>query len=943
MGRMASIVTPVLLLLLPPPALPQSTTYGSLVGVVRDTQGGVVSGTRVTLYGEPVMGESVVLTELDGSYLFRALAPGTYNLRFEMPGFSILDRLGIIVTTGTTITIDATLELAGVVESLIVTGESPTVDVKMTRVGATFNEFALHDIPSATDVWAVLAQSPGVRMRGYDVGGSHKSQQTYYESFGIREQNRVISDGVDSTEGSGGTGFYYDYYSMEEFQVSAGGADVEMTSPGASLVMTIKSGGNELSGLFHVDYEGERFVGDNSDKELEERGYTGNPNLLLWEAHADIGGPIVGDKAWFFGGYNHFHIDKVISGTDPKVATDIGIFDNIVSKLTFKLSEKDRLIGYSQWGLKQKPHQGLSLLSPQESTVDQDSWSWVHKAEWQRIWSSRTFSNVQVKHFGFRSDFEAHSDYRTNPRHVDTATGSISGANIFTPSFIRFKPQISAQMSYYLPAKTGSHDLKLGFWWQVDSSQIVEASSESPNGAIFYRDNSLLGRPNNVDEIRVFNKGPGGSDDRNTSLHFFLQDTWSPTSRWTLTMGIRLTRQHAYYMESELNPILSEFFPTGTVPGRSLVTWFNAAPRLGASFDLAGKRKTVLKAYYGRYYINIADSLRSANPTGLQFKQYDFLDPNLNGLFDGPHELGSLVFQTSAAGGTPVNPDLKPSFADETSLSLEHELKADTAVRLSYVHKTLKNAYGEWNQAQVLPLESSGIPCGDEVFPCPLDPYTGESLQVARVPDEAAGAQDVLIDTFPFSTSSYDTLQVAFSRRFNRRFFIQGSFDYQWRDELRSALGEDRTPLVVDPIAVEFWQNHSLDVSHLQTNTNWQAKVLGRYVFPGDLATSLNLRYQSGWPWAPIHRVRIPGSGTQPIFLENIENNRSENVTLLDIRLEKSFMVKERHRLTGMLDAYNLFNSNAETNFVLRTGGIFRNIIAALDPRTLKIGFRWQF
>ncbi len=180
------------------------------------------------------MGESVVLTELDGSYLFRALAPGTYNLRFEMPGFSILDRLGIIVTTGTTITIDATLELAGVVESLIVTGESPTVDVKMTRVGATFNEFALHDIPSATDVWAVLAQSPGVRMRGYDVGGSHKSQQTYYESFGIREQNRVISDGVDSTEGSGGTGFYYDYYSMEEFQVSAGGADVEMTSPGAS-------------------------------------------------------------------------------------------------------------------------------------------------------------------------------------------------------------------------------------------------------------------------------------------------------------------------------------------------------------------------------------------------------------------------------------------------------------------------------------------------------------------------------------------------------------------------------------------------------------------------------------------------------------------------------------------------------------------------------------
>ncbi len=42
----------------------------------------------------------------------------------------------------------------------------------MTRVGGTFNETVLHDVPSATDVWAVLAQSPGIRMRGYDVGGA---------------------------------------------------------------------------------------------------------------------------------------------------------------------------------------------------------------------------------------------------------------------------------------------------------------------------------------------------------------------------------------------------------------------------------------------------------------------------------------------------------------------------------------------------------------------------------------------------------------------------------------------------------------------------------------------------------------------------------------------------------------------------------------------------
>jgi hypothetical protein len=44
-----------------------------------------------------------------------------------------------------------------------------------------------------------------------------------------------------------------------------------------------------------------------------------------------------------------------------------------------------------------------------------------------------------------------------------------------------------------------------------------------------------------------------------------------------------------------------------------------------------------------------------------------------------------------------------------------------------------------------------------------------------------------------------------------------------------------------------------------------------------------------------------------------------------------------------MLDLYNLFNSNSEVNFNLRTGSRFRNIIAALDPRAFKIGIRYQF
>lgn len=100
----------LLAILLPAsPSAAQSTTYGQLVGVVKDAQGGVLPGVSVALSGEAVLGEPLSVTELDGSYLFRALLPGVYRLRFELIGFSTFFREGVVVTTGNTVSIDLAL------------------------------------------------------------------------------------------------------------------------------------------------------------------------------------------------------------------------------------------------------------------------------------------------------------------------------------------------------------------------------------------------------------------------------------------------------------------------------------------------------------------------------------------------------------------------------------------------------------------------------------------------------------------------------------------------------------------------------------------------------------------------------------------------------------------------------------------------------------------
>ncbi len=136
---------------------------------------------------------------------------------------------------------------------------------------------------------------------------------------------------------------------------------------------------------------------------------------------------------------------------------------------------------------------------------------------------------------------------------------------------------------------------------------------------------------------------------------------------------------------------------------------------------------------------------------------------------------------------------------------------------------------------------------------------------------------------------------------------------------------------------------NGLDVGFRQRSTNWAGRLLARYTLPAGIGLSTNIRHQSGWPYALIQRVDVPGTGTnQPVFLSDISANRSDNVTLVDIRVEKAVATGGRGRLTLMADAYNLLNSNAVTNFSLRVGDDER-VIAALDPIALKAGVRWQF
>jgi hypothetical protein len=934
-----------------------SQNVGRLEGVVRDAQGLVLPGATVTLTGEGIMGARTATTDVDGSYRFPALTPGTYNLTFELSGFQSLNREGVIVATGQTFTIDANLQIATVAETITVSGESPIVDVKTTAVVSTFTEMQLQEVPSATDMWAVLGQTPGIRMTGYDVGGSHKSQQTGYESFGIRSQVRIITEGINSTEGTGGTGGYFDFNSIAEYQVSAQGADVEMSTPGAQVVGSIKSGGNEFSGLEAIDYTPSGFVNDNVDADLEARNGTSAPVRKFWEGHLDLGGPIVKDRLWFYGAYNHFYINKVISGVAEDVATDIGIFDMYSAKLNWKITEKDQFVGYSQWSLKQKPYRGLSVLVPADSIRAQSSWFWVQKAEWQRVWSDRVYGNVFVGLFGFGWPMVPAVDPETRPARIDVPTGAQRGAGWQPFTQNRYKPQTTGSISWYVPNKAGSHDFKFGWDWQIDSRQFGWNTNSGP---LRYRDNSNLGPPppgapadmlGAADQIAFVNV-PTVNDDRNRHTDLFAQDIWTVSDRVTLSLGFRFGRQSLYYLASAQTPVLGQFFPPTDVPAASLDSWNNIAPRLGFTFDVTGQGKTVMKAHYGRYYANIGSGLGAANPAGQAELRYRFLDPNRNGLYDGEQELGNLItcIGVCTTGGASVPIDFDLMYADEYSLSLEHELAADTSVRFSYVRKLAKNSWGAnsmnyttfaqintsretQNMTQSINTPCTGCPGG----------FDGQTLNLRDLPPGAEDNAFAYINAPGDTDGTYDTVQFAFNRRFKQNFFLNASFDYQWRKEMRSPEGLYDRPLYADPIQ-NFWSpEYNTDISRLQSASNSNFRMSGRYELPHQIGLAGTYRFQSGWPWAPIFNATLPTVGTVPVFLENIDNNYSDGVSIVDFRLDKAFLFGSKVRVTGVLDIFNLFNTNAETMFNLRTGNAFNTIIDWIGGRTVQVGAKLQF
>src|SRR5437773_6582141 len=223
--------------------------FGELVGKVTDDQGGVLPSVPVTLSGPAAMGTPTRTTNASGTYRFPAVNTGTYQLKFELAGFAPLVREGIVVPVRQTITVDAEMKLAALQETVTVSGQSPTVDVENTKIGARLDHEILQAVPTSRTIFGSTTVLPGMTMARQDPGGLNAATSTGMVAHGASNYNLNYYGVTADTPQNYGSMYYMDFGSAEEISVDTAAMGAEVGGGGGANINVVpKSGGNTLKG-----------------------------------------------------------------------------------------------------------------------------------------------------------------------------------------------------------------------------------------------------------------------------------------------------------------------------------------------------------------------------------------------------------------------------------------------------------------------------------------------------------------------------------------------------------------------------------------------------------------------------------------------------------------------------------------------------------------------
>jgi hypothetical protein len=461
-----------------PTAQTVTVTTGAVNGVVTDTTQAVVPGVTVRLSGPSAMAAQTTETDEAGTFRFSAVPPGDYAISFELAGFTTLTRDGVHVALGFTASVHVELQPGAVTDSLIVTG-SPVIDASSTAVAVHFDHERLATMPGARDIFAVLANTPGVAMARMDVGGNGALAIQEYTAYGLRATTGMHRNEVEGIRVGGANGandnYFSDFASFAEIAVEAVGHSAAMPVPGTMAQYVSKSGGNSYRGSAYADFQRDGWQTTNIDADQIARGVIGGPDLDPRDVNrlqqfrdftADVGGFLKKSRAWWYAAYRTTEVRQRYAWL-LDAATVLGA--HVASgKVMYHLSPRQRLVGYLQ---RQAFEQSSFFLAGTTQAIQTsgalprlEAPVSVWKAEYNTALSDAVYAEVRAG--GYHSG--ADQTYKgTAPRIVDIGANTAAGAS-FAGKRLISRPQLNGSLSLVKGGLAGSHAVRIGGEYMID-------------------------------------------------------------------------------------------------------------------------------------------------------------------------------------------------------------------------------------------------------------------------------------------------------------------------------------------------------------------------------------------------------------------------------------------------------------------------------------------
>lgn len=315
-----------LLLAIAVPGVRAQGIDGSIAGVVFDSAGAVIVGARVTLSNEATGFRREVTTNNQGQYVAYALPTGPYRITAEMDGFQRLVRAGITLSAADALTVDLTLTVGDVQQTVEVTESTPLLQAQNAMVSSLVSNDQIVEIPLQSRTFtSLLLLSPGATtgssgnlttspyaMRGnanISVNGSSAQNNSYFID-GMVNRNLWLSTLI----------MVPTVDSIQEMRVLTSNYTAEYgIAAGAITVVVTKSGTNRIRGSLYEFLRNEKL---DSNSFFNNRAGVARPAFKRNEFGGTVGGPIKKDRTFYFADYQGIRVRRPLDtvSTIPTLA-----------------------------------------------------------------------------------------------------------------------------------------------------------------------------------------------------------------------------------------------------------------------------------------------------------------------------------------------------------------------------------------------------------------------------------------------------------------------------------------------------------------------------------------------------------------------------------------------------------------------------------------------